>query len=171
MPSSDEQIKIIAFSDVYAARVGLLRCMRGIDTLTAMILICEIGDVRRFPTPRHLMAYLGLVVSEISSGGVERRGGITKTGNARVRRALVEAAWHYRYPARSSIALRKRQEGQSSAVIAHAWRAQKRLHKKFNALAFRMAPTKAVVAVARELVGFVWALLQEDPAQLQQRVR
>ena len=167
----DAQIKQIAFEDPYRKPVGLLRCMRGIDTLTAMILICEIGDARRFATPRQLMAYLGLVVSEISSGAVERRGGITKTGNTRARRALVEAAWHYRYPARSSRALQKRQEGQSSAAIAHAWRAQKRLHKKFNALAFRMAPTKAVVAVARELVGFVWALLQDDSAQLQQRVR
>ncbi len=167
----DEQIKQIAFADPYRKPVGLLRCMRGIDTLTAMTLICEIGDVRRFASPRHLMGYLGLTVSESSSGGVERRGGITKAGNARARRVLVEAAWHYRYPARSSRTLQKRQEGQSSAVIAHAWRAQKRLHKKFNALAFRMAPTKAVVAVARELVGFVWALLQDDAAKLQQRIR
>jgi len=169
--SLDKEIEEIAFSDAYREPVGRLRCMRGIDTLTAMILICEIGDVRRFASPRQLMGYLGLTVSETSSGGVERRGGITKTGNARARRILVEASWHYRYPPRSSLALRRRQEGQPTAIVAHSWRAQKRLHKKFEALAYRMAPTKAVVAVARELVGFVWALLHNDPALLQPRVR
>ena len=169
--SVHKEIEEIAFSDDYREPVGRLRCMRGIDTLTAMILICEIGDVRRFASPRQLMGYLGLTVSETSSGGVERRGGITKTGNARARRVLVESAWHYRYPPRSSLALRKRQKGQPAAIVAHSWRAQKRLHKKFEALAYRMAPTKAVVAVARELVGFVWALLHDDPAVLQPRVR
>jgi len=169
--SLHKEIEEIAFSDVYRERVGRLRCMRGIDTLTAMILICEIGDVRRFASPRQLMGYLGLTVSETSSGGVERRGGITKTGNARARRVLVESAWHYRYPPRSSLALRKRQEGQPTAIVAHSWRAQKRLHKKFEALTYRMDRRKAVVAVARELVGFVWALLHNDPALLQPRVR
>jgi transposase len=167
----DGQIEEIAFSDAYKEPVELLRCLRGVDTLTAMTLVCEIGDVRRFASPRQLMGYLGLTVSETSSGGVERRGGITKTGNARARRVLVEAAWHYRYPPRSSRGLRKRQEGQLPAVVAHAWRAQKRLHKKFEALVYRMAPAKAVVAVARELVGFVWALLHNDPALLQPRIR
>jgi transposase len=167
----DREIEEIAFSDAYKEPVGLLRCLRGIDTLSAMTLVCEIGDVRRFASPRQLMGYLGLTVSETSSAGVERRGGITKAGNARARRILVEASWHYRYPARHSRGLRKRQEGQPSAVIAHAWRAQKRLHKKFEALVYRMAPAKAVVAVARELVGFVWALLHYDPALLAPRVR
>lgn len=166
----DKEIQEIAFADVYREPVGRLRCMRGIDTLTAMILICEIGDVRRFASPRQLMGYLGLTVLETSSGGVERRGGITKTGNARARRALVESAWHYRYPPHSSPTLRKRQQGQPSAVVAHAWKAQKRLHKKFAALVYRMAPAKAVVAVARELVGFVWAMLQNEPALLTPRV-
>jgi transposase len=169
--SLHSEIEEIAFSDVYRERVGRLRCMRGIDTLTAMILICEIGDVRRFASPRQLMGYLGLTVSEVSSGGVERRGGITKTGNARARRALVESAWHYRYPPRSSLVLRRRQKGQSTAIVAHAWRAQKRLHKKFEALTYRMDRRKAVVAVAREMVGFVWALLHNDPGLLQPRVR
>ena len=167
----DQEIETIAFADPYREPVGHLRCMRGIDTLTAMVLICEIGDVRRFASPRQLMGYLGLTVSEMSSGGTERRGGITKAGNARARRILIEAAWHYRHPPRSSLGLRKRQQGQPSAVVAHAWRAQKRLHKKFEALVYRMAPSKAVVAVARELVGFVWAILQNDPAALQLRVR
>jgi transposase len=167
----DREIEEVAFSEVYREPVGRLRCLRGVDTLTAMTLVCEIGDVRRFALPRQLMGYLGLTVSETSSGGLERRGGITKTGNARARRVLVEAAWHYRYPARYSRGLRKRQEGQPSVVIAHAWRAQKRLHKRFEALVYRMAPSKAVVAVARELVGFVWALLHNDPALLQPQVR
>jgi len=167
----DKEIESIAFSDVYRKRVGYLRCLRGIDTLTAMVLICEIGDVLRFASPRQLMGYLGLTVSETSSGGTERRGGITKTGNGRARRIVVEAAWHYRHPPRCSRGLRLRQEGQPPAVVAHAWRAQKRLHKKFDTLVYRMAPSKAVVAVARELVGFVWALLRDDPAALQLRVR
>ncbi|MHC4549769.1 MAG: IS110 family RNA-guided transposase [Planctomycetota bacterium] len=167
----DREIEGVAFSEAYREPVGRLRCLRGVDTLTAMTLVCEIGDVRRFASPRQLMGYLGLTVSETSSGGVERRGGITKTGNARARRVLVEAAWHYRYPARRSRSLDKRQEGQPSAVVTHGWRAQKRLHRKFEALVYRMAPAKAVVAVARELVGFVWALLHNDPALLQPRLR
>ena len=167
----DREIEGVAFSEAYREPVGRLRCLRGVDTLTAMTLVCEIGDVRRFASPRQLMGYLGLTVSETSSGGVERRGGITKTGNARARRVLVEAAWHYRYPPRSSHGLRRRQEGQPSAVVAHAWKAQKRLHKKFEALVYRMAPSKAAVAVARELVGFVWALLHDDPAVLRPLVR
>ena len=167
----DRQIERIAFAEPYREPVGRLRCLRGVDTLTAMTLVCEIGDVRRFASPRQLMGYLGLTVSEMSSGGVERRGGITKTGNGRARRVLVEASWHYRYPPRRSRGLDKRQEGQPSAVIGHAWRAQKRLHKKFEALVYRMAPSKAVVAVARELVGFVWALLHGDPALLRPRMR
>jgi len=167
----DREIEKIAFSESYRAPVGRLRSLRGIDTLTAMTLVCEIGDVRRFASPRQLMGYLGLTVSEKSSGSVERRGSITKTGNARARRILVEAAWHYRYPARFSTALKKRQRGQPAAVIAHSWRAQKRLHKKFEALVYRMAAPKAVVAVARELVGFVWALLRNDPELLAPRVR
>lgn len=167
----DKQIEEIAFSEAYREPVGRLRSLRGIDTLTAMTLVCEIGDIRRFASPRQLMGYLGLTVSETSSGGIERRGGITKTGNARARRVLVESAWHYRYPARRSVVLQKRQQGQPSQVVSYSWRAQKRLHKKFEALVYRMAPSKAVVAVARELVGFVWALLHDNPALLQARVR
>lgn len=167
----DQQIERIAFSEAYRRPVGRLRSFRGVDTLTAMILICEIGDVRRFASPRQLMGYLGLTVSETSSGGTERRGGITKTGNARARRVLIESAWHYRHPARRSLALQRRQQGQPPEVVRYSWKAQKRLHKKFEALVYRMAPSKAVVAVARELVGFVWALLHNDPALLAPRVR
>jgi transposase len=166
----DKEIEQIALSGAYREPVGRLRCLRGVDTLTAMTLVCEIGDVRRFASPRQLMGYLGLTVSEMSSGGVERRGGITKAGNARARRVLVEAAWHYRYPARRSLALARRQDGQLPALVSYSWRAQKRLHKKFESLVYRMAPSKAVVAVARELVGFVWALLHGDPALLARRI-
>lgn len=167
----DQQIERIAFSETYREPVRRLRSLRGIDTLTAMTLVCEIGDIRRFASPRQLMGYLGLTVSETSSGGTERRGGITKTGNARARRVLVETAWHYRYPARRSAVLQKRQQGQPPEVVSYSWRTQKRLHKKFEALVYRMAPAKAVVAVARELVGFVWALLHNDPALLAPRLR
>ena len=167
----DKEIEEIAFSGAYRKPVGRLRCLRGVDTLTAMTLVCEIGDVRRFASPRQLMGYLGLTVSEMSSGGVERRGGITKAGNARARRVLVEAAWHYRYPARRSRTLDKRQEGQPPSIVSYSWRAQKRLHKRFHSLVYRMAPSKAVVAIARELVGFVWALLHDDPALLAPRLR
>jgi transposase len=167
----DQQIERIAFSEAYSQPVSRLRSLRGIDTLTAMTLVCEIGDIRRFASPRQLMGYLGLTISETSSGGTERRGGITKTGNARARRVLVETAWHYRYPARRSAVLQKRQQGQPPEVVSYSWRTQKRLHKKFEALVYRMAPAKAVVAVARELVGFVWALLHNDPALLAPRLR
>ena len=116
------------------------------------------------------MAFAGLVPSERSSGNVQRRGSITKSGSGELRRVLVEAAWHYRYPARRSLALARRQDGQLPALVSYSWRAQKRLHKKFESLVYRMAPSKAVVAVARELVGFVWALLHGDPALLARRI-
>ena len=130
----DQQIERIAFTGAYREPVARLRSLRGIATLTAMILVSEIGDIRRFASPRQLMGYLGLTVSETSSGGIERRGGITKTGNARARRVLIESAWHYRHPARQSVALQKRQQGQPPQVVRYSWRAQKRLHKKFESL-------------------------------------
>jgi transposase len=159
----DVRIAEIAREPAYRGAVALLRCLRGIDTLSAMTLVTEIGDVRRFASPRQLMGYLGLTVSEYSSGESERRGGITKAGNSRCRRVLVEAAWHYRHPPAISTALRERQQGQAPDVLAHASRAQRRLHARFVRLGSRMAPSKVVVAVARELVGFVWALLRREP--------
>jgi transposase len=157
----DEQIEALAAQESYVEAVGHLRCFRGIDTLTALSIITELHDVERFASPRPLMAYLGLVPSERSSGGVEKRGGLTKTGNRRVRRLLIEAAWHYRHRPAVGYRLKKRREGQPARVIAIADRAQQRLHRRYRRLLERGKPhNKAVAAVGRELVGFVWAALQ-----------
>jgi transposase len=162
----DQQIERVAKEEPYQKVVSRLRCLRGIDTLTALSLVAEIGDVRRFETPRRLMGYLGLNVSEYSTGTTERRGGITKTGNSRCRRLLVEAAWNYRHAPKDSVKIRKRREGQPPEVLAHAARAQQRLHQRFVHLLERMPSQKAVTAVARELVGFVWAQMQGTPEAL-----
>ena len=119
-----------------------------------MVLATEIGDWRRFTSPRQLMAYLGLVPREHSSGDRERRGSLTKAGNTHCRHMLVQAAWAYRYQPKIGIALKRRQQGQSPTVIAHAWKAQHRLHSLYRRLAFRKKPPIVVVAVARELIGF-----------------
>jgi transposase len=156
----DEKIAKIAETDAYRAAVGVLRCFRGVDVTSAMIFLTELGDVARFETPRKLMAYLGMTPSEYSSGGKEKRGGITKTGNAFVRRILVEAAWHYRHPPRESRTLRDRRRGQPGNAISVADKCQARLHRRFRRLTTNGKPsTKAVVAVARELSGFMWAAL------------
>ena len=155
----DSRLAGIAQLEPYSKPVGWLRCFRGIDTVTAVSLIAELYDFRRFDSPRALMAYLGLVPSEFSSANSTHRGGITKTGNSHVRRLLVEASWHYRH--RPSIrSLRKRREGQPAAVIAIADRAQQRLNQRYRRLSERrMATPKIVVAVARELAGFLWAAM------------
>ena len=126
-----------------------------------MVLVTEIGDFRRFESPRQLMAYVGLVPSEHSSGERERRGSITKAGNSRCRHVLVQAAWSYQHRPAVGAALKKRQQGAPPAVIGHAWKAQHRLYKLFHRIAFRRPRQVAAVAVAPELVGFVWAMLQD----------
>jgi transposase len=139
--------------------VSALRTLRGIDTVSAIGLIAEIGDIQRFAHPRHLMSYLGLVPSERSSGNTVRRGGITKTGNAHARRLLTEASWHYRYPARLGKVLSSRQQGQPEAICRHAWKAQVRLCGRFAHLQRRGVHTnKVCIAIARELAGFIWAI-------------
>lgn len=162
----DAKIEALAESPELRDPVGRLRCLRGIDTLSAMVLVSELGDVRRFGSARALMAYVGLGVAESTSSDTSRRFGITKTGSARCRRVLVEAAWHYRHAPARREGLRRRQRGQPPAVIAHAWRAQHRLHKRYRYLETRMPSPKAVTAVARELVGFVWAILRNEPEML-----
>ena len=141
--------------------VGWLRCFRGIDTLTAMTIVAELHDFSRFHTPRELMSYLGLVPSENSTGENTRKGRITKTGNKHVRRILIEAAWHSRHKPNVGVALRRRREGQPGDVIAIADRAQLRLHRRYWHLimAKNKPANKAAVAVARELVGFIWSAL------------
>ena len=161
MSALDERIEEISAQELWAAPVGALRCFRGIDTLTALSVIAEVHDWRRFSTPRELMAYLGLVASERSSGGKERRGSITRAGNGRVRRLLVEAAWHYRHRPAVGSRLRKRREGQPPAAIALADRAQHRLHARYQRMVARGKPHNVVtVAVGRELAGFLWAAMQ-----------
>jgi transposase len=162
----DQQIQMVSMEGPYAEPVARLRCLRGVDTLTAVSLVAEIGDIRRFETPRRLMGYLGLNVSEHSSGNSERRGAITKAGNSRCRRLLVEAAWNYRHAPKTSLKIRQRREGQPADALASAVRAQERLHARFVRLLERMPSQKAVTAVARELVGFVWAQMQGTPEAL-----
>ncbi len=143
-------------------RVERLRCFRGIDDLTALTIAAELGDPRRFATAPSTMAFVGLVPSEYSSGTKRAQGGITKTGNAHLRRVLVEAAWHYRHHPFVGDALRRRQAGAPDAVIAQAWAAQQRLHRRYQRLAARGKPKQHVVtAIARELTGFVWAALTQ----------
>lgn len=132
-----------------------------------MVLATELGDFRRFENPRQLMAYLGLVPGEDSSGDRRRQGPITKAGNARCRHVLVQAAWCYRRRPAVGASLKRRQQGQDPSVIAHAWKCQHRLHKVFHRLAARKPRQVAATAVARELVGFLWAVLQDiDITQL-----
>lgn len=143
-----------------ATRARRLRCFRGIDDLTALTIAAELSDPRRFPTARSVMAYVGLVPSEHSSGARRTRGGITKTGNAHLRRVVVEAAWHYRHHPIVGHALRRRQEGQPEAVCQQAWQAQHRLHQRYRHLTGRGKTKQHVVtAVGRELTGFLWATL------------
>lgn len=150
--------------------VAALQALRGIELVSAVGLVAEIGDLSRFEHPRQLMGYLGLVPSEHSSGDRVRRGSITKTGNVHARRLLTEAAWNYRFSARISRRAQLRQEGLSEQVRAMGWKAQLRLTKRFAALKARgVQINKVCVAVARELTGFVWAVatlaLQQAAAQ------
>ena len=143
----------------WAQDIARLRCLRGIETLTAVGLCSEIGDFHRFDRPSRLMSYLGLVPSESSTGDRRRQGQITRSGSQHARRLLVEAAWHYRRPPRLGTKLEHRQQGQPAAVIATAWKAQQRLHllwRQFDRRSKRR--TIAAVAVARHLAGFCWAI-------------
>ena len=156
----DQELITIAQSAPYREPVGWLRCFRGIDTLSALILVAEIVDFQRFHRPRELMAYLGLVPSEYSSGDTQRRGGLTKAGNTHARRVLIEAAWHYRHRPTLSPALARRSRGEPPEVMTQAWRAQQRLNRRYRHLIGRgKRPPVVVAAVARELVGFLWAAL------------
>jgi transposase len=158
----DREIEALAQTAPYREPVGWLRCFRGLNTLSAMILLAEIGDFRRFQHPRELMAYLGLVPSEYSSGEREHRGALTKAGNSHARRVLVEAAWHYRHPPVLGPALRERSQGQPEACLTQAWRAQQRLHRRYrHLLGHGKRPPVATAAVARELAGFIWAAMTQ----------
>jgi len=152
-------IEQVARTGPHAALTGALETLRGVAAVTATTLVAELGDLTRFRTPRELMAYAGVVPSEHSSGGSRRRGRITKTGNAHVRRVLVEAAWHARHAPHLSKVLKARQAGQPAQVLAIANKAQRRLYQRYWRL-LRRNKTKGqvVTAVARELLGFIWAI-------------
>jgi len=157
----DRQIEQLALLPSLAPMVRHLQCFRGISIHSAMVLATEIVDWRRFERPAQLACYLGLVSREDSSGDRQRLGSITKAGNSHCRHVLVQAAWSYRHRPQTSVDLKRRQQGQPPAVITHAWKAQQRLHQRFNHLSYRKRPQIAVVAVARELVGFLWAVMQD----------
>jgi transposase len=163
----DRQIEQLALLPALAPTIGRLQCFRGISLHSAMVLATEIVDWRRFERPAQLACYLGLVSREDSSGDRTRLGSITKAGNSHCRHVLVQAAWSYRHRPATSVDLRRRQVGQPPGVITHAWKAQQRLHQRFNHLSYRKRPQIAVVAVARELVGFLWAVMQDEAAALQ----
>ena len=136
-----------------------LQALRGVSSLTASTIVAEVGPLSRFPRPKQLMAYSGMVPSEYSTGDSVRRGAITKTGNAHLRRVIGEAAWAYQRRPSMYRALRMRQEGLSADVKAIAWKAQHRLSAKYRRLVAKGRPhQKAIVAVGRELIGFVWAI-------------
>lgn len=146
----------------FAEPVKRLRCFKGISDLTALTIAAELGDARRFATAPQLMAFVGLVPSEHSSGNHRGRGAITKTGNAHLRRVLVEAAWHYRHYPHVGAPLQARQQGAPPAAVQRAWAAQHRLSRCYRRLVGRGRPSPvAVTAVARELTGFVWAALTQ----------
>jgi transposase len=144
--------------------VAALQTLRGVAKTTAVTVAVEVGSFSRFEQARQLMAYSGAVPSEHSTGGPgqARRGAITKAGNGHLRRILTEAAWHYRHPPLVSRTLRTRQRGQSERVKDISWKAQVRLSGRFRRLLGRgKPPQKAATAVARELLGFMWAIGRE----------
>ena len=157
----DARLAELAEQAPYREPVGWLRCFRGIDTLSAMLILAELPDFRRFTSARALMAFLGLVPGEDSSGEKHRRGRITKMGNALVRRVLVEASWHYQHRPAVGRALTARRRGQPARVIGVADNAQQRLCRRFRRMVAANKPkAKVAVAVARERAGFLWAALQ-----------
>jgi transposase len=156
----DRELESLAQSTALAPTVNRLQCFRGIDRQAALVLATELIDWRRFGSAREVMAYVGLVPREHSSGERQRRGSITKAGNSHMRHVLVQAAWSYRHRPKNGEVLARRQAGQDPLVIAHAWKAQHRGHKVFRRLSERRTAQIAVVAVARELVGFLWAVMQ-----------
>lgn len=156
----DRRIEEISHTPAYAELVSHLRGFRGIDTLSAMVMVTELGDVKRFKDPRSLMSYLGLVPSVHVSG--ESKNGsrsITKAGNAFCRHILIQAAWSYARKPRMSNDLKKRQESLPGWLVEHSWKAQQRLYKRFHHLADRKGRPIATTAVARELAGFLTSVL------------
>lgn len=158
------QQQMIATLETWSMKevVTSLMALKGVKLVTAMTIVAEIGDISRFESARQLMAFLGLVPSEHSSGQKQKRGGITKSGNGHVRRVLVEAGWSYRFPARKTPALQRYAENTSEEVQEIAWKAQKRLCMRYRHLLLKgKLKVEVCIAVARELVGFIWAIACE----------
>jgi transposase len=150
----------------YAELVARLRCLRGIDTLSAVGLAAEIGDFGRFASAQQFMSFVGLVPCEHSSGAKRTQGSITKAGNAHARRLLVEAAWNHRRRPGASYVLQRRRRDQHPLAVARALRAEQRLYKRWSRLRSRGKEDRTiVVAIARELAGFVWATATDQPLQ------
>jgi transposase len=144
--------------------VEALQALRGVQFTVAITLVAELGDLTRFDNPRQLMSYLGLIPSEYSSGDRRRQGGITKAGNTHARRALIEGAWAYRYPAKVSRHLQLRLETLPKPIQDISWKAQVRLCKRYRKLSARgKHANQVVVAIARELIAFMWAIAREVP--------
>ena len=158
----DAKIEENAQKPEYIQKVARYQTLRGVKIVTAMTLVAEVWDMRRYPTAPQFMASTGLVPSERSTGDRQRQGKITKTGNAHLRRVLGEAAWHYRHRASVGRDIKKRRKGQPEAVVSIAERADQRLNRKFRKMVdrYNKKPVIAAVAVARELAGFIWAIGQ-----------
>jgi transposase len=160
----DARVEEVAQQPPYAAKVAQYQVLRGVRIITAMTIVAEGADLRRYRTAPQFMASTGLVPSEHSTGERERRGRITKTGNAHLRRVLVEAAWHYRHRPISGAQVKRRRKDQPAALVTIAERADQRLYRKFRKLVdrYNKKPAIAAVAVARELAGFIWAIGQTE---------
>jgi hypothetical protein len=158
----DAQIEIAAPRSPWAVTIANLRCLRGISTITAYGVCCEIGDFRRFEHPTAVTAYLGIVPSEHSSGDSIKRGPITKAGSPHARRLLVEAAQHYRHKPAVPYQLARRQHGQDPRAVEIGWRCQQRLHRQWQRLRLQRGKpgNVVVIALARELTNFIWEVGQ-----------
>jgi transposase len=159
----EERIEEVAQQPEYREKVQKLRAFRGIDYLTALALVCEIGDFRRFPSAGAFMSYLGLVPSEFSRGGRRNQGRITKAGNTHIRKLLTESSWHYPRPVKVGKGLSHRRIGTGELVIAKADKAMRKLHDKY----YRMIHEKknacvAITAVSRQLAGYIWGVMTMD---------
>ena len=159
------RIEEISQGKEYKERVDILKCFKGIETLTALSHVTEVGDFRRFSKAGHFAAFLGLVPSEHSSGPKQNKGGITKTGNSNLRRLLLESAWSYLSYNYASKRLSKRRKGHSRQIVAYADKAGRRLHKKYWRLVCKGKSNKvAATAVARELACFIWGMMNNKIA-------
>jgi len=144
--------------------VHALQALRGVQWLVAITVVAELGDLTRFDSPRQLAAFVGLIPSAYSSGPARRQGGITKAGNGRARRALIEGAWAYRHPAKVSEHIQRRIDRLPKPIQDIGWKAQVRLCKRFHRLTARgKHPNVAVTAIARELIAFMWAIAKALP--------